>query len=369
MYQEWRRSPDTFDICYERKKPTRILGEEKEKIIVEELRKEKEIIEDYKIPNVTTFNFNALRDEIWRKHKIKISETTIRKKAIQWNFYVPEKKKKFSYTEFEVGGFGILWQHDTSVHQWSPYMEKFYLILTIDDHTRYIVSAVFVEKESSMEHIYSMENAILCFGIPLKYYVDRHSIFTGHDRGGVHVQQQKKKEEFDVQFVMVCERLGIQPVYARSANAKGKVERPFRYLQDRLCRRMAKEQVHDMKHAQEILDEEILYHNHHKIHSTTKQIPADRLQHSLDNKTTLIRKWDSQKYPEQKDIFCLHATRVCDKFQRISYKGQKIKIPNTRMGQKVSLHIRTDKTFEYIRIFANNKNVKNIDLPLQQKKK
>jgi hypothetical protein len=247
-------------------------------------------------------------------------------------------------------------------------MEKFYLILTIDDHTRYIVSALFVEAESSMEHIYALENAILSFGIPLQYYVDRHSIFTGHDRPGVHNQKKKQREEFDVQFVMVCERMGIKPIYAKSANAKGKVERPFRYLQDRLCRRMAKEEVGDIAHAQRILDEEVEYHNHHKVHSTTKQIPAERLQTSLDTKTALIRKWNTEKYPEPKDIFCLHDTRVCDKFQRISYKGQKIKIPHTRMGQKVTLHIRTDNTFEHLRIFANKKNVKNLSIPLNKKK-
>lgn len=320
------------------------------------------------ISSITAYNFHALKDEIFRETGEKISVGTLRNRAIKWNFYNPKNGKKKIFKEFEVGGFGILWQHDTSFHAWSPFMEKFYLILTIDDHSRYIVGAQFFAEESSMNHIYVMEESILCFGIPLGYYTDRHSIFTGHDRGGVSNTPSKPKEEFEVQFVRVCESLMIKPIYARSPEAKGKVERIFQYLQDRICRRAAKIGAKTMDKMKEILQQEVEYYNHHHVHETTKEIPSNRMNRSIQNGTCMSRKWE--KEGNAHDIFCLQVSRVTNKLQQITYEGEKITVPNTIGGQKVIVKIRTDEKFSHLRIFNSTGIVlKEISLPMKKKTK
>ena len=184
IYKQYQKDPDKFDINYERHKVTRKVGSEIDEVIAIELRKEKEIIENPQINTVQNFNFYSLKDEIKRNYKIVIAANTIRNKAINWGFYKPGQREEKIYIEFEAGGFGVLWQHDTSTHKWSPYMPKFSLILTIDDHSRLIIYGKFIWSESSMAHIYALEESIFVHGIPLKYYVDRHSIFTGHTQNG-----------------------------------------------------------------------------------------------------------------------------------------------------------------------------------------
>jgi hypothetical protein len=368
LYGGYQKDSQSFSLEYKRSTANRKLKPSQEKQIAETLRKEKEVIQDPNITSVTTYNFHAMKDDIFRETGEKISVGTIRDRAIQWKFYDPKKRKRETFREFEVGGFGILWQHDASIHPWSPFMEKFYLILTIDDHCRYIVGAQFFLEESSMNHIYVMEEAILCFGIPLGYYIDRHSIFTGHDRGGVSNSPSKPKEEFEVQFVSVCESLKIKPIYARSPQAKGKVERIFRYLQDRICRRSAKIRATTLEEMNGILQQEVEYYNHHRVHDTTKEIPSLRMNRSIEKGTCMARKWEKDK--NYHDIFCLRFTRITNKLQQISYEGEKITIPNTVAEQKVIVKVRTDQIFAHLRI-CNTAGLilKEISLPLRKKTK
>jgi len=366
LWKRYKEDPEKFHIDYSRSEPTRKSDPEIDEIIANELRAEKAVIE---APNnkIKDFNFRAIEADILRNHGKKISYGTIRNKAILWKFHDPKKEKNTLYTEFERGGFGSLFQHDTSIHQWSPYMKKFYLILTIDDHTRYFVYAKFFQEESSMNHIYAVEETVMTYGIPVEYYVDRHAIFTGYNRTSVWNNIEKKKEEFEVQFRIVCEKVGIHIINAQSSNAKGKIERPFRYLQDRLVRRMAKEEVRDMFHAQAILDEEVEFYNFSKVHSTTKEIPCDRFNRSHEEKRSVARPFNA-KGQDYRDVFCLHYTRSVDKFGRISYLGYKIYLPErVRYKKKVAIKVRIQNSFHKLRIFVDSYCVKSIDVQAKKK--
>ena len=78
---------------------------------------------------------------------------------------------------------GELLQHDTSYHLWSPLAQtKWYLITTIDDHSRRILHGDLWDKETSWTHIVAQKAVLMQFGCPLKYYVDNHSIFRYVER-------------------------------------------------------------------------------------------------------------------------------------------------------------------------------------------
>ena len=79
---------------------------------------------------------------------------------------------------------GELIQHDSSIHQWSPFStDKWYLITSIDDYSRGLLFADLFERESSWVHICSIESVVLKYGCPLKYYPDQHSIFRYVESG------------------------------------------------------------------------------------------------------------------------------------------------------------------------------------------
>jgi len=178
LLQEYRENPDGFSIDYKRKKPTRKINEEIEKNIVNELRIEKQLIEDKELP-IIHYNYSYIKDQLYKKHKQKVSVPTIIKRAKKMGFYKPKKrKKKLHDREVQTEYIGQLIQHDSSHHKFSPYAnKKWYLITSLDDFSRLLLYYKLVEKETTWEHILALEEVFLTFGVPFRYYVDSHSIF------------------------------------------------------------------------------------------------------------------------------------------------------------------------------------------------
>ena len=87
-----------------------------------------------------------------------VSTTTVIKRAIQQGCYLPKRKKKDPHDrEVITSAAGDLIEHHPSLHLWSPYAEnKWTLITSLDDFTRMLLFADFVESETSSAHIGSV---------------------------------------------------------------------------------------------------------------------------------------------------------------------------------------------------------------------
>lgn len=216
---------------------------------------------------------------------------------------------------------GELIQHDTSIHVWSPLAEvEWHLITSLDDHSRYMMYADLWEKESSWSHIVSLKSDVTRFGCPLSYYVDNHSIFRFVERRDTlwrkHHQQESKAF---VQWKEVLKDLGIDVIYALSSQAKGKIERPYRWLQDHLVRTCVREGINKIEQAREVLYHEIYLYNQRRVHSTTGEIPEIRFARATKEKRTLFRPFKIKNpYESMDDIFCYRIRRVVDSYRRIS---------------------------------------------------
>jgi hypothetical protein len=135
------------------------------------------------------------------------------------------------------------------------------------------------------------------------------------------------------------ENCNIKVTYALSPAAKGKVERPYRWMQDRVIRSCVRENVKDIKHAQRILDYELKRYNFKQVHSTTDEIPYIRFQRALDSGKSLFRQFVIPKpFLLVKDIFCLRTDRVVDNYRTVSLGSKKFKL-NCYDG-RVSVNIR-----------------------------
>src|SRR5512139_1731811 len=75
--------------------------------------------------------------------------------------------------------------------------------------------------------------------------------------------------------------LSVNVIYALSPQAKGKVERSYRWMQDRIVRTAAREKLTTLDELRPVLQHEIYLHNHHRVHSTTREIPHVRFQRAL----------------------------------------------------------------------------------------
>jgi len=78
-------------------------------------------------------------------------------------------------------------------------------------------------------------------------------------------------------------------IYALSPQAKGKIERPYRWLQDRIVRTYALDHVYSSTDARRIFLEEVHHCNYLQLHSTTQEIPAIRFEKAKKDKRSLFR--------------------------------------------------------------------------------
>ena len=135
---------------------------------------------------------------------------------------------------------GYFIQMDGSPHVWFGEQESC-LINMIDDATNKLLAAEFWPSETTMA----------CLSV-LKSFVDKHGIpwFIYTDRAGIYGGQ--KRQEFS-HFEAACEELGIKIIYANSPEAKGRVERANRTLQDRIIPELRLAGIRDFGKANEFL--------------------------------------------------------------------------------------------------------------------
>jgi hypothetical protein len=103
------------------------LGAETEEKIKKELLRDKKLVDDNELP-ISDYNYAALNDRL-KKGGIKVSTTTIIKRAKSMDCYQPKRKKKTKHDrEVITSAVGDLIQHDASLHKWSPYANEKWVI-------------------------------------------------------------------------------------------------------------------------------------------------------------------------------------------------------------------------------------------------
>lgn len=359
LLAEYKKDKDNFSIEYPRKTANRRISSDIEQVIKSELEKEKSIIENKNIP-VTNYNYSAVRDEIEQLTGKRLAVQTVINRAKDWNFYLSGKpKKKCHDREVITDAVGMLMQHDSSTHLWSPFAtEKWCLITTIDDHSRKLLFAELFENETVWNHIKAVESVTLEYGAGMSYYADNHSIFRFIcHRDSIWQHQILGTDDAITRWRQVIENCGMNVIYALSPQAKGKVERPYRWLQDRIVRRCAKSGVKNIVSAREILRDEVDRYNYHQVHSTTGEIPEIRFQRAIKEGRSMFRPLQVPKHIEStKDIFCLREQRRVNGYHRISWQGKILTVKkDIPIGAMVELHLIPELPTPEIRLWHGNK--------------
>lgn len=244
-------------------------------------------------------------------------------------------------------------------------------ITTLDDYSRKILFDDFLETETSWAHIEAAEYICLKYGISFSYYVDSHSIFRFvQGRDSFWRKHIKVTDEADPQFKQVLDDLSIKLIYALSPQAKGKIERPYGWLQDRIVRICAREGIDNISDARQVLASELKRYNGYQVHSTTGEIPDIRFYRAIDEKKSLFREFViPAPYVSTKDVFALRDSRVVNAYHKISLKKIELTIPKVPLRERVALRIVPDKNegLAEVRFWYKDKlvgitKVKNEDL-------
>lgn len=368
LLKAYRQDPHDFTIAYQRSTQGRLTAET-EKQIKQELLRDKALIDDKDLP-IHNYNYAALVDRL-KKQGIQVSTTTVIKRAKALNCYKPKKKRKAHDQEVLTTSIGDLIQHDASLHKWSPFAtEKWTLITSIDDYSRMLLYADFVREENTWTHIQAAQSVLQTFGLPFRYYVDNLRVFRFvQKRDSFWRIHHLGTDDVDPQWKQVLQDFKVKVIYALSPQAKGKVERPYRWLQDRIVRTCALEKLISMEDARAVLHEEVHRYNFQQVHSTTGEVPAIRFANAKKMGNSLFRPFALPKpYKSVKDVFCLRATRTVDGYRKISIDRHVIEVPKVDIREEVDLRLVPDfaQNVMEIRIWFKEKMVHSVNLPLNE---
>ena len=372
LLKKYLRDPHNFSLEYKRKSAARRISIDVERSIIKELKEEKKLIEDKDI-SLTSYNYSYIKDRIYQTYGQKVSLPTIINRAKKEGFYKPKKrKKKYHDRELLTNYVGELIQHDSSKHLFSPYADKkWYLITSLDDYSRLLLYYRLIEKETSWQHILALKEAFLTWGIPFAYYVDSHSIFRFvQGRDSMYRKHYLLTDEADTQWKMVIDECKVKPIYALSPQAKGKIERSYRWMQDRIVRTCAREGIKTIEEAEKVLEHEATRYNYHQVHSTTGEVPILRFERAIKEKKSLFREFRiPSPYTSIKDMFCLRVKRTVDVYHKISLDKLTFRVHKAPLREQVELRIAPDENtgladvrIWYKDILTDVYQVKNSDL-------
>lgn len=376
LAQEYVGSKKNFSIAYVRNKPTRQLDPAIERNIVKELKLEKvQIIDNPDVP-VSRYNYSYIQNLLKEKYQQTVSVNTVISRAKEQGYWKKKPPKKIHDREVITNYVGELIQHDSSHHLFAPNAkQKWYLITSLDDHSRGLLYAQLFERESSWAHILAVQSLVLKFGIPYSYYADQHRIFRyvkDRDKNTVWTNYTKFTDDVDPQWRRVLKDLSIQPIYALSPQAKGKIERPYQWLQDHLVRNCVRNNITNITTGRKILQYEVDQYNYHRVHSTTGEVPMIRFQKAVKSSQTLFKEFTVLP-PNQsvKDIFCLKLTRVIDAYRSVSVQNLKLIVPNGVPRQEVELRFHPDMITGFTEVrfwmcgqFMGSQKLRNADVPV-----
>ena len=145
----------------------------------------------------------------------------------------------------------VLW--DGSPHQWfgSKY-PACCLMAAMDDARGKLLAARFFPFEGSVGYLWLLEQMVLSYGIPGTIYQDRHGALHRNDSHW-NLEEQLAGRQEPTQVGLALEALGIRPLFALSPQAKGRVERLFGTLQDRLGAELELERITTLQEANRFL--------------------------------------------------------------------------------------------------------------------
>lgn len=337
----YRQNPKDFTIQYQRQRTTRTIPMATEGNILKELKFEQKLIKDKDVP-LKSYNYSFIQEQLQTKFNQKVSLPTIIDRAKKHGYYLNKPKRKAHDREVLTNYAGELIQHDSSYHKWSPYAnEKWYLITSIDDHSRYMLYAALVRNETSWNHISALQALFLKHGLPRAVYADSHRIFRFvQGRDSLWRKHYLTTDEIDTQWKQVLNDCNVQYIPALSPQAKGKVERPYGWLQDHIVRICARENITDIRSARRILNYEVYQYNCHRIHSTTGEIPYFRFQRALKEKRSMFRDFIIRPpFKSIKDIFCVRIERTVNAYRKISVNNIELQVNYAPIGAKVELRV------------------------------
>jgi len=276
------------------------------------------------------FNMTHCLEHLKRDHGSEISYTTLRRWCHEKHLVKRKKRRRSKARKYRgrMDCEGLLLQFDGSPHRWNG-VDEWCLIGAIDDATSKMPYAEFFLSEDTLSCMTVMQKIIEKNGIPYAVYVDRAGWFGGG------------KRQYFAQFKRACEELEINVIFASSPQAKGRIERTWNTIQDRLIPEMRIRKIRRMPAANNYLQNQFLA-NYWANNNTV--VPK-----SLEVKYRKL-----SKGTDLNEIFCIKEYRVVKGDHTISWNGDLYQL-NPQMKYSIQgqeIEIRTYQNLTWRAFFA-----------------
>jgi len=194
------------------------------------------------------------------RHGLKVSKETLRKWLVEAGAWKaePRQVKQVHAWRPRRSCRGELVQWDTSIHDWleGRSAEPVKLIAMIDDASNELF-ARFVREDSTTEHMRVLWQYLERYGRPQAFYTDKAGLFRVNGKRPAY-GEEGGPQEGETQIGRALRELGIELIHAHSPQAKGRVERCFGTLQDRLVKGLRKARVNSLEGANQYLEKTFL---------------------------------------------------------------------------------------------------------------
>ena len=240
--------------------------------------------------------------------------------------------------------FGEMIQMDASLHHWFG-DTKTQLHIAIDDSTGRLVGAYFDTQETLNGYYHVFYQILTTYGIPAMFYTDRRTVFE-------YRQNPSKNVEHDTftQFSYACKQLGVEIKTTSIAQAKGRVERAFQTLQQRLPIALRLAGVTNLKEANVFLNSYI------KKYNAKFALPVNSTKSVFENQPEI---------ETINQILAVLSERTVDSGHCIKYKNSYYKTMDS-CGLQTYYHRGTKglviETFDKKLLFSTNDQVYELEL-------
>src|SRR5271155_4296257 len=182
------------------------------------------------------------------KDELKVSRETLRKWMIEEGLWLSRRQRRsFHQPRLRRERYGELIQIDGGEHRWFEQRgEPCTLLVFIDDATSQLMQLSFVPSESTDTYFEALRGYLERHGCPVAFYSDKHTVFRVN-------RPDAKGGSGMTQFGRALAELNIEIMCANSSQAKGRVERANRTLQDRLVKELRLPGACDMESGNALL--------------------------------------------------------------------------------------------------------------------
>jgi hypothetical protein len=228
----------------------RLRGRESNRKLTDKLRER--VLKLYE-DNYKGFGPLLASEKLEELNHIKLSAETLRKWLIADGKWEKSRKgRKHRQRRERKGRLGEMVQMDGSHHDWLEGRgPKLVIMGYIDDATGKVYGQ-FYEYEGTIPAMDSFKRYVREYGLPVSVYLDKHSTYKSWAK--LTLAEELEGTEKHSQFGRALAELGVELIFANFPQAKGRVERLFETLQDRLIKEMRLKGIRTLAEANEFLE-------------------------------------------------------------------------------------------------------------------